>query len=61
LDRLQIELEPRRAAVHDHADAPTMGFAEGADPKELTEAAAHGRSALWRAYKLGFAGGMAQP
>ena len=61
LNRPNIKIKPRRAAVHDHADAPAVGFAEGADPKELTEAAAHGRSALGRAYKLGFAGGMAQP
>ena len=41
LDRFKIQLQPGRAAVDDYANPAAMGFAEGADPKEISEAAAH--------------------
>ena len=46
LNRRDIKRQPRRAAIDDHADTATVGFAEGADAKKLAEAAAHGRCAL---------------
>ena len=53
LNRLEIELKPWRAAIHDHTHPTAMGFTEGADAEEIAEAAAHGLNALQRAYKLG--------
>ena len=54
LDRVQVEVQSRRTALHDHANTAAVRFAEGADAEEIAEAASHGLSALKRAYKLGF-------
>ena len=37
------------AAIHDHADPTTVGFAEGADPKQIAEAATHAALLIRRA------------
>ena len=42
LNGLQIKLQARGTALHNHANTTTMGFAECADPEEVAEAAAHG-------------------
>jgi hypothetical protein len=41
LDVLFAQLDSRRAAVEDDADAATVRFTPGSDPKKLSEAAAH--------------------
>ena len=42
LNGLQIKLQARGTALHNHTNTTTMGFAECADPEEVAEAAAHG-------------------
>jgi hypothetical protein len=42
---------PSSRPLDDDTDAAAVGFPEGADAKEVAEAAAHGLYALGRAYK----------
>ena len=50
LDGIEVEVEPWRAAIHDHPHPTSVGFPEGADLKELAEAAAHHTVSIVGAY-----------
>ena len=50
LHRIEIQIQPRRTPFDNHADTTAVGFAEGADPEEITEAASHDYPALVGAY-----------
>ena len=56
LNRIEIQSQPRRTPFNNHADATTVGFAEGADPEEITEAASHDRPSLLGAYVAALSG-----
>src|SRR5690606_14608271 len=43
LDFLHADLQPRRAAVDDDADAPSVAFAKGGNPENLSKYRAHAR------------------
>ena len=50
LDGIEVEVEPWRAAIDDHPHTAPVGFPEGADLKELAEAAAHHMVSIVGAY-----------
>ena len=56
LHRIKIQIQSRRTSLDNHANSTAMGFAEGADPEEISEAAAHDRSSLVGAYVAALSG-----
>ena len=50
LHRTKIKIQSRRTSLDNHANSTAVGFAEGADPEEISEAAAHDRFSLVGAY-----------
>lgn len=50
VDGLEVEVKPWRAAIDDHSHTAPVGFPEGADLKELPEAAAHHMVSIVGAY-----------
>ena len=56
LYRIKIQIQSRWTSLDNHANSTAVGFAEGADPEEISEAAAHDRSSLVGAYVAALSG-----